>query len=346
MNQVILPQTRSNFLDKTHSENSFKKISAATYSKCGHAWSYLGKMALLTRSLLNSAARNVYFLALTGIRHPQKIINFTTSMKILSIVGVPFSIGDINATAKKILNGIIHKDKEGIALSALTFTVIAADIIDSVTTFINTTLFLSASAPVAIFSAMGLPLGFTMSGVGTISRTIQVAKAMNLYRNIEKEIRTDNHLNKDSLRAFLEKTLGVTDELKVLMSTSSEQLSEKQKMRIEHLKETNRAAILRTAPPAVAESLKSLLDMLNDTSTESLSLEKQEEILKTLKHIQNHLVKKLKIDGLSIAANLFSLTALTLFALGSSTSAPFLTLCVAFSIRLAVVYYQDHKIIK
>lgn len=172
-------------IQKRSLPNRYKILS---YSTCEHLWSYLGKIVLLIRSLLNIAIRNSYIIAAAGKNFPQTVKDTITRMKLFSIVSVPFSLVNLDSTVRKIFNSFLLNDREGMALSTLSFTIIAADVIDSVTTFINASLALSSANPIGIFSALGLPLGFTMSGLGTISRTIQVAKAANLYRNIDKEI--------------------------------------------------------------------------------------------------------------------------------------------------------------
>lgn len=321
-----------------------ERFTVPAYSKCKHAWSYLGKINIIARQSLTAAAKSAHLIALAGMKFPKILGEVTTRMKLFAVVSIPFSLDDITSTAKKILTSLYVNDKEGIVLSTLSFTVIAADIVDSFTTFFNAAMTLCVGAPLAFFSAMGLPLGFTMAGVGTISRTIQVAKSALLHRAINKEVLSEKSLNKESLKAFLEKTLGINEEMKSLLTISPEQLTEKQKSRIQLLKDNNKAAILRAAPAESLNEMESLLAMLEESPEGSFSPEQQKEITDRFKTIQAQIIKKMNADGMSICANLFSLAALTLFTIGSSTPTPFILLAISFSIRLAVVYYQDQKI--
>ncbi|HEV8051896.1 MAG TPA: hypothetical protein VGP47_05325 [Parachlamydiaceae bacterium] len=329
--------------DKEKTSSMARRYINLTYSKCERAWSYLGKTAILTRHFLNAASKNMRIIAVAGMDFPKVVSGITTHMKLLSIVSIPFSLGDITSTARKILNSLFLNDKEGMILSTLSFTVIAADIADSFTTFVNTTLILSAAAPVAFFSLMGLPLGFTMAGLGTISRTVQIAKSTILYRSISREVLAEKPLNKDFLKAFIEKTLGIDEELKSLLSISPDQLTLKQQTRMQLLKDNNKAAILRAAPGESLKELESLLEQLEGSTEDSLTPEKQKEVMAIFKKIQKQIIKKMKIDGLSICANLFSLAALILFSVGIATSTPFALLVVAFAIRLGIVIYQNQK---
>ena len=86
---------------------------------------------------------------------------------------------------RKIFMAFKTNDKEAIALGGLSFTIIAVDIFDSAATFINAFLPTISLLPIVTLAATGLPLGFIISGLGTVSRTIQIAKALNLYPKSE-----------------------------------------------------------------------------------------------------------------------------------------------------------------
>jgi uncharacterized protein YaaW (UPF0174 family) len=250
----------------------------------------------------------------------------------------------LNLTVRKILNSLVLRDAEGLALSTLSFTIIATDVIDSFQTFINTSLTLTFVNPHLIFSSLGLPFGYTMSGLGVISRTIQVAKAANLYRNINTKIDVEHSLNKELLLQFLEDTLGLDDELKSLRSLSPEELSEVQRDKIQRINDKNKADIIRAAPMAAVKEMEKLVEILQETSDKKLSTEQLEQTLKSLQTIQQHIEKKIRVDMLGIVANLFNLTSLILFTLGSATALTFVLKSIAFSIRLGALYHQDQPL--
>ena len=311
-----------------------KNISLINYSTCEHLWSYLGKMALITRSFLNGVARSLYFVCRKGVNFADRIKNITTHMKLLSIVGVVFSIFDLKAAAQRILKNALWNDREGIALSAISFTIIASDILDSITTFVNATLAVICRGSVALFSKLGLPLGFIMAGLGTVSRTVQIAKSMSLYKKIDQAVFLGKHLNKKLLKGFLEETLGISSELKSLLSSTA----------VSRLTEANKARILRAAPAAVIKDFEMLLAMVEESSDEELFMEEHKQVEEILKNIQKHLKKKMLIDGSAIVANSFVLSALILFAIGTSGALPFLLLALAHSVRLSLVIYQDRNL--
>jgi hypothetical protein len=322
------------------------KVKVISYSACEHLWSYLGKIALIIRSFLNATARNVSFVCKAGKDYADKLKNFTTHMKLLSIVGVIFSMVDLQASYQKFLKNVFFKDWEGIALSTISVTIIASDILDSVTTFVNTTLAIACAKTVSLFSALGLPLGFVMSGLGTVSRMVQIAKASILHGKIHHEIISKRYLDKTLLKNFLEKTLCFSEELKILLSIPPDQLMRLQKEKIQELQEANKAVILRAAPSEAVQDMEGLLVMLQNSAGAHLSVAIQEQVGNRLEIIEKHIRKKMAIDSLGITGNMFSLSALILFAGGASGSLPFSLLVFAFSARLFSVIYQDHAIIK
>lgn len=322
-----------------------KKFRSLVYDTCEHAWSYLGKIAVITRNFLNGVAKSCYLFVTTCKDLSERLQDITKHMKFLSIVGVFFSIFDLIATSQKLVKNVLFNDKEGVALSAISFTIIASDIMDSITTFVNTTLAVAGAKTIEVFSAVSLPLGFIMVGFGTISRTVHIAKSAHLYRKIRQEINSHDNLDRSSLKAFLEKTLGIDEELKSLLKIPSDQLTKVQRKKIEKLKEKKKMAILRAAPSEAVKDLEKLLTLLNENPNEELTVDKKIEIEKLLENVQKHLRKKLTTDTIAIVANMFSLAALILFAIGTSGAVPFVLVVIAFAIRLASLIYHDlHKI--
>jgi len=293
-----------------------------------------------------ATAKNVQLMTLASKDFSKEIVNFAVHIKLLSIVGVPISLGDLATTVKKILSGLFARDAEAVVLAGMSFTIISADIIDSVTTFFNAASVLLTGGVIELFSAMGLPLAVIMSTTGIVSRTIQIAKSINLYRNINNEICESKALDRQLMKTFLENTLMITEELKGLSTIPMDRLSQKQKERLAHLKDKNKAAILRTAPADAAKDLGTLMEILgNDSEGSIISDEDQSKILRLFQNIQNHLLKSVKANAAGIFANLLVLTALILFSFSATTpAAPFVLLATAIAVRLAVVIYQNQKI--
>lgn len=173
---------------KTATQTLSDRFKHLTFSSCEHLWSYLGKILLISRSFLNAAARSGYVLTLAGENFPNAVKDITNRLKLFAIVTVPFSVVNANSAAGKIFDGFLANDREEVALNALSFTIISADIVDSVTTFINASLVLLCANPVALFSVMGLPLGFTMAGLGTVSRIMQIVRDLKFANKTSSEV--------------------------------------------------------------------------------------------------------------------------------------------------------------
>lgn len=162
--------------------NRFCQLSYAQYE---HAWSYIGKIAILSRHLMNAAANHRDIVSWACDDFPLRIKHITTQLKLLSVLSVIFSLYEIKQTAERVFKSFLQNDKEGVALGALSLAIVSADTFDSITTFVNSALAIASLPPVESFSAIGLPLAFAIAGMGTLSRAIKIAKAFNLYRNLK-----------------------------------------------------------------------------------------------------------------------------------------------------------------
>lgn len=263
-------------------------------------------MIIISRNLLNASARSARILAFTKEGFPHTVKNLTTGMKLFSIVGVPFSIFDLKAVAQKIFNSFSASDKEGVALGTLSFSIIALDIFDSVTTFVNATLRLTSSSlsPLQLFTSLDLPIGVALVGMGTLSRTIQVVKTFQFNRNIGQYA-----ADTAKLKAFVHTTLNV-----------------------------EKVALQRFAPKSAVDELEELSKLLTTPDTDV----KPEDIAASVGKIQQELCRKMKLDTVGIGANLFVLNALRLFSVGAAGPLPFLLLAGGFGTRLGVLAYQDY----
>ncbi|MFI5344635.1 MAG: hypothetical protein ACHQUC_10510 [Chlamydiales bacterium] len=322
--------------------SSLSRFSRITFKQLEHIWSYVGKIVLISRNLLNAAARSPCILSLVSENFPHKIKNITTRMKLFSIVSVPFSLADINATSQKILKSFSMDDKEGVALGLLSLAIIAADAFDSLTTFINAALTIAGIDPIKLISSIDLPVAFAIAGMGTLSRTIQIAKTYSLYRKINSEIlQKPDGENRTILKKFLKRTLGVDQVKKLTKSIELSQINQTTGANIEKFKEKMKAAILRAAPNEAVLELERLLDTLKSSKIEPCTNEETKNRIDSLNKIQELLRKKMRVDALGIFANVTVLSALRLFYIGIATTLPFLLLASAFSVRIVSLVYQD-----
>ncbi len=331
LNPVDIERQASSFEPSSKCKVS-KRFCSFSYSECEHIWSYLGKIILITRNLLNAAARNCMLLAETGQNFGVKIKEVVTHMKLFSIFSAFFSLKDLKLSAHKVLKSISLGDKEGIALTALSTAIIAADIFDSLTTFINTVLLLVSSAVNQTLSALGLPLGLAISSAGVLSRSIQLTKTLKLSRTLKRSLVVNsNYKNRKALKEFLERKMAATESEKSKFS----------QVRLKRHVARKRAALSRSAPEVVLKEFDRLYELVKGVEKDSFSTEQGQEIFKTLKHIEIHLKKKMRVDGCGILANLVMISALLLFLFGVLNSFPFLLLAAGFGIRLAALVYQD-----
>lgn len=169
--------------------NHSLSLQSISYAQCETFWRYAGKVVIILRNLLNAAARSPAIVAKTGIPFSMQAKYIATAMKMFALVSVPFSWTDLKSISNKIRKCYQLDDKEGMALGTLSATIVALDIFDSSTTFINAALLTSSRESVPIFSTLGLPVGFAMASLGIISRTIQIAKACKLNSEINQFIK-------------------------------------------------------------------------------------------------------------------------------------------------------------
>jgi hypothetical protein len=285
------------------------------FKKADHLWSYLGKILILTRHLLNASSTNSHLISILGKNLPEKIKITTTRLKLFSIVGIPFSVVSLKSVSEKISKSYLLNDKEGVVLGSLSFTIIVIDVFDSLTTFVNTTLALSSRPPLARLSALGIPFGFAMAGLGTVFRITQVAKACGIHASLKA-------VRREMLRDFLEKKLDVT---------------ERQTKAAAALVEKN----FRAIPGEIELKLQQLYSLITLERKEIFADHEIKEISQLLDDIQDKLKRKFIIEGLGIFANSLIMSALYLFCLGSLSSVPFWFLASSFFIRISSLTYLD-----
>ncbi|MFA6916143.1 MAG: hypothetical protein WC222_07080 [Parachlamydiales bacterium] len=314
MHSLTVHQTnldRNEFFFQNQISTEIKRI----YGKADQVWSYLGKIIILTRHLLNAASKSCQLICLLGKDLPERIKKTTTRLKLFSIVSIPFSLISLKSISEKIFKNYLINNKEDVVLGSLSFTIITIDIFDSITTFVNTVLDLSARSPIASLSALGLPFGLAMSGLGTISRIIQIAKTYQVSGSVS-DVRIE------MFEAFLEKKLGVNE----IQAKIAAPLTEK---------------TLKAIPGEIELQLHKLYDLITKDRTETFTDPQISEISQILDDIQAKLKKKYIIEGLGIFANTLIISALCLFCLGSLSSMPFLLLASSFFTRIFSLTYQD-----
>lgn len=324
------------------SSNKFKNLS---YAECEHIWSYGGKLNLLLRNFLNAAARSPMVVFFVGKASSCTMKTLVTRLKLLSIVSVPFSLVDITSISQKMGKSFSINDKEGLLMSSLSLTMTASDALDSFSTFTNSLLTVSSGDPIQLFSLIGLPLGFIIAGTGTVSRTIHVAKGLNLYKNIQPEsFLKEKNVDKAILKKELEEKLGIDEVQKLINSLASKEMDPTNLKKIEQLNEKKKASILRSIPKDAMPAFERLFAMFDVQDSSVFTDQELEEVFNNLRNIRMHLEKKMRVDSVGILANFIVISALVLFSMGIVNAQPFLLMATAFTIRLISLAYQDQKI--
>jgi len=347
-------------IDHSASPSKVKRlndIAHKAFNTSDHVWGYLGKILILTRHLLNVSVRTCHYLTLGCRNLDKRIFDLINRLKLFSIVGIPFTLASIHSTAKKIFKSYQLQDTEGVALNGLSLTMQAGDVVDSTTTFVNASLIAASQTPVALFSAIGMPLAFGMLGLGSISRIIQIAKTHLLQASLKKEVIEENQACSSynykgkvkNTKMFLEKRVGVTEQdlqqiAKALKEAQNKGLSRQEVEELKQkellkLKEKKKSDLLRFAPP---EAVALFDDLYAQFAKQTSLTEKQtEEMLTKIDKLSSLLDKKMKTDIASLVANLLALVGLCLFFATVPPALPFLFLAVSFILRIAILGYQD-----
>lgn len=301
-------------LTLTINSHSCGNAMQRVYETSDHFWSYAGKMIIITRSLLNAAARNVHIVSRYGKDFPEKVRLITTRMKLFSIVGVGFSLGSLKPIAEKIFSNLLSQNKEGVALNVLSFSITVIDVVDSTSTFVNAALELSGRAAIESLSNLGIPLITAMSLLGITSRIIQIAKVRLINRTV-------SGLDKEINDAILAKK-----------SISEEQISK-------IIKPLNNL-IATEMPSEIKRKLNDLHGFIKNSHEEQWQ-KGVKELSQRVTVIHQALKKQLIIHGLGIFANALTLSALALFTFATISSAPFLLVASSFVVRVSSLAYQD-----
>lgn len=314
-----------------------KQLGMITYAKSEQIWSYAGKMLSITRSLLTAAAVSTRVVSQLGADFPAKVKNIVTHLKLFSICSVPFNLVDMKTTCEKIGKSSAINDKEGIAMGALSFTVLVTDTFDSITTFVNSVLATLTSCPMQIFSSLGLPAAFVMTSLGSIARTIQIAKASHLYCKINPEIASEGKFNtKSELKASLKETLGLEGKKKLRPDQRSQ-------LALDNIKEKKKAVISRMIPKDATQAFENVYKTLKTNKTAPMTDSDRSILSEGLKTIRSHLQKKIGIEGVGLLANLAVISGLVLLTLGITTPLPFILMAIAGIAKLATHIYQEYS---
>jgi hypothetical protein len=311
------------------SNGRFKKI----YDDCEHAWDYLGKIVPIVRACLNAAINSAQFVASASTKAVKNMRTAIPCLKLFSIISIPFTCVSLVKKVEAIIKDIWIRDIEGILLDGLSVTILAIDLFDTLTTFVNATL-AAASIPFQILAEVAMPIAYILSGLGIVSRTIQIGKTAYLYYQLHTGLLSHGEWkSRAELKEFLENLL---TEPAANDPTNKQECDEREaKIARKH------ASLLRSSSANVIAELSQMLETVQSNTVETLSPEEVALFSQKLQSIQWALWKKTAINLCSILANTVTISALILFSVGTQGSLPFVLVGTAFVIRLAIRVYED-----
>lgn len=171
---------------KSSSESVFT-VSMPSYSQCEHAWGYIGKMAILTRSLLNAASKTESIVQRLGDGFPVRVNQITIRMKLLSLVSVPFGLVDLKGMVEKTAKSLQEGEWITGMTTMLSISIVICDLFDSTMTFLNNSLTVLGKTPFQFNAPLDMPLAFYMSGMGIFNRSIQILRTYRVFRKVNEE---------------------------------------------------------------------------------------------------------------------------------------------------------------
>jgi hypothetical protein len=306
-------------------DKSIQKIAKQAFDTFSRAWNYAGKAILLARHMLNIIIRTPAWIASGYIHADNCIRNTITKLKLFTIVGVILDVGSLPSKINTIWTNIQWKDKEGILLSTLSFTVMIADMFDSVTTFVNATLNTLSLATIGWVATISNPFTFSLIG---LSATLKAGNLYNLtrfFKEFDWDISKiqDKQLTSEELRSIvlplMHKHLG-----KNLDPIDTEHRTEITKRR------TSNKILLE---------LKELGGMLDNAESNGTA-----KITNMIAQIKKSLKEEMALQAGSLLTTVIAGIASTLFLTAAATTpVPFALLAVSISLRISLLAYQEWK---
>jgi hypothetical protein len=280
------------------------RVSTA-YRAAAKGWSYSGTSLKVTRHFLNAGLRARLLTKKESVGRAQ---NFISRSKIFSALSVGFNLANFSTHVAKIGKNLERGDVEGVSLALLTFAILIADTLDSLLTSVSGAFETLALKPSPWIGSLGLPLGFAIVSLGSLSRTIrlyhlhQFSKSLSL---VETSCMTPHRFLKDF------------------------PLDDPQKM----------AALERHTSEGTTNLLKNLsvsLETIDPSDEKNMG-----KAVETLHRLQRHVLEEMAIQIAYFATNLLIFTALCLMAASFTTPLPYILLGTAWTARMGIQAYQD-----
>lgn len=275
------------------------------------SWGFLGKALAISKSSLNTRIHAHFILPLktsTATEIKKSILH----MKLFGILNISLNALELPSKVQDFVESVRLKDGEGAVVSAMTFSVLTAEMYESFVDVINASLALS-SKPVltGAISVISTPLAITIAGFSTISKTIQLWNIRKFERELDVLFPEKCSFEAGCGIKFLGETLG--------------RLKQKTKRNM-------------------GEKTYKLLEILNQKLEGSQKID-QKEIVKigqVVKKIRTSIRETKKNVKLSLVALSVMIVAIVMFFTAIPLVIPFALMTVSFVIRLAAWCYQKH----
>jgi hypothetical protein len=291
------------------------RVSKA-YRTAEKGWSYGGKSLTVTRHVLNAGLRASLW---GGKETTGKVQSIISRSKLFAALGVGFNLATFSTHVAKIRKNFERSDIEGLYLALLTFAILIGDTLDSLLTSINGAIETLALTPSQWIASIGLPLGFAIVSLGSLSRAVRL---YHLHQASSLLVRVD--FMKTSGMRPQDIHSAVTRFLKTLRLDDPKEL----------------AAIERHTTDGAAKLLKDLsssLEKIDSSDEKNIA-----EVVETFHRIQRHLREEMAIQIAYGATNLLIFTSLCIFMVASvATALPYIILGTAWTARLLIQAYQD-----
>jgi hypothetical protein len=303
---------------------------------------YGSRISSFTRSLLQTSLKIISPYTLGGRNLEGRVSHYSTRLKLLNALRIPFNAANVPAEAAKIGRTYASGDRKGMALTTLSFSILALDLADGLGTFVNTALAMGSYPVSSLIASTGTPLGLTISGMATLSRTIHIISTLRFARRLNSE-----SSNYDQLSATLREKLNISNEeiemfikLRRNVDVKMENLSAEEIARARELIQSKKNLAMRYAAPlGVVEDLKNLERLISKCDRSSEVSKRQVE--GCLNKILFKLKEKMTLDVAQSIANILIFIGLLLFLASVPPVLPFILISSSYAIRLSLLAYED-----
>lgn len=271
-------------------------------------WAYLGKIFLSARHYINAALRTKILGNLDGVAK-SNVVKGINQLKLFNVVTFMYSLDGVKTAADNFFRSLEIGSKEAIALTALTFTLLTVDMVDTLNTIYTGVLYLGELGASQLAASLDLPLATTLSVLGMLVKGIQVYKEVQLKNQIN-DLAKNSSNNFQNLRNFLIDMIGDNDESSIS-------------------RENKMSALKRFLSPEIIEEMRLVV--------------KGCHVERNLPNLVQRINNKIVFDALNGFASFLVLGAVVSFTATVPAALPFIFLGTSMVVRIAALSNFEHK---